>query len=93
MAITNIMIIEQNRLDLILAKKITVDEDIHTFQHWKNLGFSVRKGEKAVAKFPIWKMGTRKNKETKEEEETGHLFMKVSAFFSSSQVEPLPARA
>lgn len=28
---------------------------IHTYAVWKRLGFQVKKGEKAIAKFPIWK--------------------------------------
>ena len=29
-------------------------EPIHTFQEWKNNGFMVKKGEKAIARFTIW---------------------------------------
>lgn len=70
-------------------------EPIHTFAHWKSLGFSVKKGEKAVASFPIWKASKKK----KEDEETveanterTRMFMKKSHFFSLSQVEAI-ARA
>ena len=41
-------------------------ELIHTYQKWKELGYQVRRGEKAIAKFPIWKYVSCKNEETKE---------------------------
>ena len=64
-------------------------EQIHTFAAWKELGYVVCKGQKAVAKFPIWKYVSRKNEET--DEENSKMFMKLAAFFSSSQVEKLQA--
>ncbi len=30
-------------------------EPIHTYAGWKRLGFQVRKGQKAIACFPVWK--------------------------------------
>ena len=94
MAINNNMIIENARAELILGGLLTPEQEIHTFQRWKALGYSVKKGEHAIAKFAIWKMGTRKTKNDDGEEEettTGRCFMKTSAFFSSAQVEPLRA--
>lgn len=38
-----------------IEKEVELPEDIHTFAGWKALGYSVKKGEKAVSKFPIWK--------------------------------------
>ena len=76
-------------------KAVEMPEAIHTFQAWKSLGYKVKKGEKAVAKFPIWKY-TKKEKPA--EELTGNpledapitnMFMKVAAFFTVSQVEPV----
>ena len=75
--------------------KIELPEPIHTFQTWKSLGYVVKKGEKAIAKFPIWKF-TQKDKP--EDELTGNpiedapvtnMFMKMSAFFTFSQVEKI----
>lgn len=60
-------------------------DQIHTFAVWKELGYFVKKGQKAVAKFPIWKYVSHKNEET--EETDSKMFLKVAAFFSSSQVE------
>lgn len=65
-------------------------EPIHTFAAWKELGYVVRKGEKAVAKFPIWKYAAKKvEKDDGTEEDRSSMFMKMSAFFSESQVEKL----
>lgn len=78
-------------------KEIELPEEIHTFNGWKERGYSVKKGEKSKIKFPIWKY-TEKAK--KEEEKTGNeledapvtnMFMKLSAFFTFEQVEPIKA--
>lgn len=66
-----------------------ITEEIHTFQRWKDMGFIVKKGEKSSIKFPIWKYSkARVNKETGEEIKE-YAFMKLSAFFTASQVEKL----
>lgn len=95
MAITNNMIIENARASLIMEGLLDPAHEIHTFQRWKALGFSVKKGEHAIAKFAIWKYGERKRKDADgaevEEIKTGGCFMKTSAFFSTAQVEPLKA--
>ena len=67
-------------------------EPIHTFARWKDLGYMVRKGEHAVAKFFIWK-GAEKAKTDENgnelDEKELRMFMKASCFFSASQVEPM----
>ena len=74
-------------------KRIEVPEDIHTFQAWKSLGYIVKKGEKAIAKFPIWKYTSKKvETEDGEEKETSNMFMKTAAFFKFSQVERIEAK-
>lgn len=89
MAITNSQIIMQE----MLMRGIT--EEIHTFQKWRQLGFSVKKGEKSEIKFPIWKYGGKKQKNDDGEDVVAnpHCFMKESAFFKRSQVEPLKVGA
>ena len=89
MAITNSQIIMQE----MLMRGIT--EEIHTFQKWRQLGFSVKKGEKSEIKFPIWKYGGKKQKNDDGEDVVAnpHCFMKESAVFKRSQVEPLKAGA
>ena len=77
------------------GNKITVPEaeEIHTFAAWKALGYSVRKGEKAIDTFTIWKYPSRKKGEKKEEEaqeeqEAGErCFLKLSHFFAAHQVQ------
>lgn len=73
--------------------ELELPEEIHTFNGWKERGFSVKKGEKSKIKFPIWK---HTSKEKSEEEKTGNpledapitnMFMKMSAFFTAEQVE------
>lgn len=62
-------------------------EPIHTYQRWKEMGFQVQKGEKAVAQFTIWKHTSKKNKETDEDE--SRMFMKTASFFKQSQVKEI----
>lgn len=66
-----------------------IDEEIHTFQRWKAMGFCVRKGEKSYIKFPIWKYSTEKVDAETGEKKGGHAFLKISAFFTKSQVDPI----
>lgn len=69
-------------------------EPLHTFAHWKSLGYSVKKGEKAVAKIRIWKHSAPKTEtipqtDGKEAQyvDKGQMFMKTAAFFTAAQVE------
>ena len=66
-------------------------EEIHTYQHWKALGYQVRKGEKAITELMIWKYSQRKTSAEETEEETsgksGKCFMKKSYFFAACQVD------
>lgn len=86
---TNAAIIMSNMELLIYDGIITADNVIHTYGHWKSLGYTVKKGEKAVAKFPIWKYTKGKSKDMTEEEAQacGYCFMKNSSWFSDKQVE------
>lgn len=88
---TNQAIIISNMDVLVRDGVITWDNEIHTYQCWKSLGYQVKKGEKAIAKFAIWKYTKGKKKDESEEEAqaNGHCFMKLSAWFSDEQVEPL----
>lgn len=76
------------------GKEVSMEEpeEIHTYEAWKHLGYQVQKGEKAVAKFAIWKYvpeRTKKNGEEKRE----RMFLRNSSFFSRSQVEPIRKEA
>lgn len=63
-------------------------EEIHTFTGWKALQRQVKRGEKAVASFPIWKHTKRKPKEEGAEEEE-KMFLTKAFFFTEAQVEPM----
>lgn len=63
---------------------IEIPEEIHTYAHWRELGYHVQKGQKAVAKFGVWKY-TEKEKENGEKDK--RMFIKHSAFFAPNQVE------
>ena len=62
-------------------------EQIHTYNAWKDMGFQVQKGQKAVAQFVIWKYSGKINEETNEEE--GRMFMKKASFFTIDQVKAI----
>ena len=75
-------------------KKVPEPEEIHSFSRWKEYGYGVRRGEKAIAKVEIWKYADAKKKDESapDEEETEakeRIFKKAAFFFYSSQVEPL----
>lgn len=67
--------------------KMPEPETIHTFHTWKKMGFSVKKGEHAVASFEIWKHRLQKPKED-EGEEREVMFKTKAFFFAESQVKP-----
>ena len=91
---TNAQIILEQQLLLAADGILREDEDgeiqpIHTYQAWKKLGYQVRRGETAIAKFAVWKYMTSKKKEEEaeadEEEGTkkkGRMYLKMSAFFT-----------
>ena len=87
MAIKNVEIVALATAELINAGTISETEEIHTFQKWKSLGYSVKKGEKCVVKLSIWKHTVKTDKESGEE--SASMFMKTAAFFSTSQVEKI----
>lgn len=96
---TNLEIIEAAKYGLYEEGKLTlIDgfiEDIHTYARWKALGYAVRSGEHAVAKFKVWKPCKTKKKseiddeENKDVEIPQKLILVSSAFFSQSQVEKI----
>lgn len=75
-------------------EELQIPEQIHTFNGWKERGYSVKKGEKSKIKFAIWKYTAKKieveNKDgEKEETEKTNMFLKMSAFFTAEQVEKI----
>lgn len=98
---TNTTIVESNRLALVEAGIIGKDEEIHTYEFWKRYGLQVKRGEKAVARFSIWKKSnkekiveieTEDGEKTAQKIDTGRYFLKESCFFSSNQVEKASAK-
>ena len=69
-------------------REIEEIEPIHTYQYWKNHGFQVQKGEKAITQIMIWKHVINKKKNSDEEGEE-KMFMKRTSFFKSSQVKAI----
>ena len=80
------------------VREVNKPEEIHTFQTWKKLGYQVKKGEHAVAKFPVWKFKASKSskagaddREVGEDDELekqkGRCFMKIAFFFTADQVK------
>lgn len=66
-------------------------QSIHTYAGWKERGYQVRRGQKAVAQFPIWKYTKGKTKDMDEEEaqQRGYCFMKNASWFTQEQVDPI----
>ena len=94
LTMTNLQIIENAKAALVMNGIITPDQDLHTFNGWKERGFKVKRGEHAIARFSIWKHATRKTKdddgvEVEAVDLSGRCFLKESCWFSDSQVEPV----
>ena len=58
----------------------------HTYEHWKSLGYQVKKGEHADLKLSIWKQGKAKQADDGSTV-PGRMFLKTAAFFGVGQVE------
>ena len=70
-------------------KLVEEPETIHTYQVWKELGYQVKKGEKAKASFTIWKYVKGKKKEESDEEPEAKMFMTKASFFTIDQTEKI----
>lgn len=62
-------------------------EPIHTYNGWRDLGYQVKKGEKAKASFPIWKWAGKKDEETGQE--SGRCWQRKAFWFTADQVEKI----
>lgn len=80
-------------VNMLTGEECEIDEiqPLHTYAKWKSLGYQVKKGEKAIAKFSIWKYTHKKPKDEEEVQQQGrgYCFMKMSAFFTDTQVEKI----
>lgn len=88
--------------EIILGEVLmrNIQEEVHTFQKWKSLGYQVKKGEKALFQTNLWKMSKKKQKENNENDtenndnenkkkNNNYFFMAKSSLFGRSQVEPI----
>lgn len=87
---TNIEIIEGERI----LNNINEDLVLDTFQGWKNKGYQIIKGQKALFKTKIWKprkqeAKSEENEEQKEELKNSRFILVNSAFFSNEQVQKI----
>ena len=81
--------------------RVELPEQIHTFAAWKALGFIVRKGEHAIAAFPVWTYREQRrnggepepNQDGESDARRGKMFLKKAFFFKASQVEKLQCNA
>lgn len=76
------------------GKEIELPEAIHTYATWKSLGYQVKKGQKAIAQFPVWKYVKNKKQESDEEldgetKQNGYCRMVMSSFFTKEQVQKI----
>ena len=69
--------------------RVEEPEEIHTFAVWKARGYSVKRGEHAVAKLRIWKHTLKRAEDPEKERDLEKMFMKTAFFFTQDQVEPL----
>lgn len=79
-------------INLLTGEECEIDEiqPLYTVARWNKMGYKIKKGEHAIARFSIWKYQTRKPKDVDEEEiqlqGRGYCFMKESNFFTDTQV-------
>ena len=89
----NVEIVMMEWAQLVADGVLEEDESLYTYKAWKDRGFQVRKGETAIAKFPIWNYSKRKPKENEsgevEQVKGGYFYMKMTAFFCDRQVDPI----
>jgi len=84
---SHLKLTDEEASELLKAGKFPV---YHTYEHWKSLGFQVRKGEHADLKLTIWKQGKAKENEDGQTV-PGRMFMKTAAFFGRGQVDLIGA--
>lgn len=79
---TNVEIVSMAWAELVSNGTISEAEEIHTFAKWRELGYSVRRGEKCIVKLTIWKHTAKeKTLDNGETVTDARMFMKTAAFF------------
>lgn len=64
-----------------------IEEEVHTYKRWKDMGYQVKRGSKALFSCMIWKYVHTVDVDS--EDETAKMFMHKASFFGRSQVEPI----
>ena len=69
-------------------RQILMPEEIRTCKDWNRMGYRVRKGEHAIAKFQIWmpKKGKSKTDDEDADEKAKGFYLKMAFFFTIDQV-------
>lgn len=86
---------EEVTINKVLIKYFYTDDkntDFNTYKQWKEIGYQVKRGEKA---FLIWgKKRTTQKQEVKEgEKDDKYKFYPMAFLFSNAQVEPIEVEA
>lgn len=86
-------------LEILHAECLTrgIDEEVHTFSKWKQLGYKVKKGEKALFETKLWKMSNKKAEPEEVSEGDGQegtvcmgrMYLAKSYLFGEHQVEKM----
>ena len=80
--------------EIIVAEKVlrNITEEVHTYAKWQQLGYQVKRGEKALIQTRLWKKVKSKkdleNVENKDDVQGNFRLVKAS-LFSKSQVEKI----
>ena len=80
--------------EIIVAEKVlrNITEEVHTYAKWQQLGYQVKRGEKALIQTRLWKKVKSKkdleNVENKDDVQGNFRLVKAS-LFSRSQVEKI----
>ena len=73
------------------TEKIELPEPIHTYKHWQELGYQVKRGETSFIKFDTWyfKKGKKfvEAESGEEREGRGKCYMRLTSFFTMAQVK------
>jgi hypothetical protein len=73
-----------------------ITEEVHTYARWKQLGYKVKPGEKALFGTRLWKIVNRSASVYAEKEETAevthNMYMCKAYLFGKSQVEKVEAK-
>lgn len=78
---------------LILLYKEQGHAEIHSFRKWLDLGFVVKKGEKALLLWGEPKKAMKQEKQPTDSDKDEFKFFPLAYVFSNKQVEPLQKKA